>query len=123
MTKPHRPSLYYEAHVTIDPVDDKHRSIIQTLAKPYGFRMAKLLMRKPASTDVAEHRDDAFLTARNTKWGQIASQTSGLVKALKEAGYGVRRYKIEDTLIDSKISDDLLLGVGHDMTAIGEEAR
>ena len=38
--------LYYECHVTIEPVFDERRDLAEAIAKKYGFRLAKLLMQR-----------------------------------------------------------------------------
>jgi hypothetical protein len=95
--------LYYEAHVTIDPVEDDDRiTHLKGLAQPCGFRLAKLLLRKGRTPST----DDAFLTCRTTDREEIEGRTRLMVAYLKDHGYGVRRYKIEDTLVDSKMDDE-----------------
>lgn len=97
-------SLYYESHVTIDPVNDFHRAELQKKVEAYGFRVAKLLMQKGVPFD-----EDMFMTARSADEDDITVRTIGVVRALRAADYKVRRYKIELTVVDSKIKDTLEL--------------
>ena len=93
--------LYYEAHVNLAPVSPAGREALAGAAQPYGFHLAKLLMEK------GRLAEDAFLTARSGKYEDIESRLRWLVQALRERGYVVRRYKIEDTLLDSRHGDVL----------------
>lgn len=92
-------NLYYESHITIDPVYEDGLAKFKKLAAKYNFRVAKLLMEKTPSTL------DSFCTSRSKEYTQIVNDTICLVEALRGEGFHVRRYKIEDTLVDSKIED------------------
>lgn len=93
--------LYYEAHITIDPVlEDRDLERLKALAGQYHFRVAELLMRKGG-----HHTEDSFLTARSQDIDQILHWTECTVHSLQAHGFTVRRYKIEDTVMDSKIND------------------
>lgn len=97
-------SLYFEAHVTTDPLtsteDIEH---FQTICNAYGFRPAKLLMQKGATLVPSDL--DAFCTTRSSNFGDISDRVYNIVKDLKGAGIRVRRYKIEDTVMDSRNED------------------
>ena len=100
----HTTDLYFEAHVTIDPVLEEDRlSALKRYAEQNDFRVAELLMRKGG-----QHEDDSFLTARDTNYGDLQLKVIQLVRRLRLEGFVVRRYKIENTLIDSTIEGDLL---------------
>lgn len=99
--------LYFESHVTIDPVFDARRDAAEALARKHRFRMAKLIMRKREGDDEVPHEDDAFMTARHKSLLAIRNYTSNLVRDLRDHGFVVRRYKIEDTLLDSNHGDTL----------------
>lgn len=97
---------YYEAHVTVEPVEGERLSFMKLIAEDYSFRVAELLLRNGT-----KHRDDTFCTSRHVDWDHIRIRTEGLVRDLRENGFKVFRYKIEDTLVDSNIRDELnLLG-------------
>lgn len=94
--------LYYEAHVTLKPVPEEVRDgILREIAHINGFRVAKLLMQKGGPCT-----EDAFCTARDSDYETIRCRTVAMVQRLLSAGFTVRRYKIEDTLIDSKMGDE-----------------
>lgn len=100
--------LYYEAHITIDPVAEGCREFVQErLLGPWGFRLAKLLMDKGVPSTL-----DTFCTAHGTDYVNVQLRVVGAVRALQREGYTVRRYKVEDTMMDSRTADvlDLLQG-------------
>lgn len=99
--------LYYEAHVTIEPVFDERRCAASEIAKRYRFRLAELLMQKRQSDSAERSRYDTFMTANGHVLEDIENRTRGLIEALREAGFKVWRYKIEDTLVDSRFRDSL----------------
>lgn len=96
---------YYESHVTIDPLVTETMGVeVESKCAAYGFRLAKLYMEKGRPSET-----DAFMTTRSYEFGDIQTRTVGFVKSLQSAGIVIRRYKIELTLIDSKIKDELEL--------------
>ena len=96
----HTTDLYFEAHVTIDPADDPEDPRLRKLAKAQGFRVAELLMKKGSGE---RSRLDDFMTARGTVYDDVLARTMMLVSTLMESGYKVRRYKIENTLLDVRL--------------------
>lgn len=105
----HTTELYFEAHITIEPVFDARRLDAAFVAEVYRFRLAELLMRK-RETDTARRSDkDTFMTGHSADWHDIVQRTTGCVRALREAGFKVWRYKIENTLLDSRRQDALEL--------------
>lgn len=99
--------LYYESHVTIDPPEDSQIALLTSLVQLENFRLAKLFMRK-GGVDEA-HVDDAFMTGHGKELSDIRARTIALVNRLHENGFVVRRYKIEDTVLDSRFDDELEL--------------
>lgn len=99
--------LYYESHVTIEPVFDEKRERAAILAQQYGFKLAKLLMQKRELDTPERSNLDTFMTSHSKNLEDILKRTSELVIALKAAGYKVWRYKIEDTMLDSRNADEL----------------
>lgn len=93
-------ALYYEAHVTIDPVEEWRRPEVENLAHNSGFRLAKLLMDKGVPSQL-----DTFMTGHSKDLDDIKHRTELTVRLLKGNGFNVRRYKIEDTLLDSRHDD------------------
>lgn len=101
--------LYFEAHVTIDPVFDHERELVEKIAQPHGFRLAKLIMRKREADAERPAQDDTFMTGHGKRRVDIQYRTRMLVEQLRAAGFRVRRYKIEDTVLDSRTEDELKL--------------
>ena len=95
--------LYYECHVTLDPVPEVVRDYVTNICSRYGFKLAKLLMQKGGPSDI-----DTFCTAHDTEYEPLLVNMIKLIKALQRLGYTVRRYKIEDTLLDSRPEKDPL---------------
>lgn len=101
---------YYESHVTIDPVFGARRALLADIARNYEFRIAPLFMRKSqADIEGQPHNDDAFMTGHSVNDKDITDRTSELVHALRTHNFAVRRYKIEETMCDSRTEDTLEL--------------
>ncbi len=101
--------LYYEAHVTIEPVFDSRRSFADSLAKTCGFKLAELLMQKRSVDSEERSKNDTFMTGHSKNYADLQSRLIRLVHSLQVYGYKVWRYKIEDTLLDSRNKDELRL--------------
>lgn len=97
-------SLYFESHVTVDPLEGNELERFKRACEEYGFRVADLVMIKNGHTQ--RSTKDAFCTTRDKNFASIKFRTINLVEACKRQGIKVRRYKIEDTLVDSKINDE-----------------
>ena len=98
---------YYEAHVTVEPVFNDVREGATVTAQQYGFKLAKLLMQKRIVDAPERSKYDTFMTAHGVNLEDITNRTKDLVTALQAAGLNVWRYKIEDTILDSRIKDEL----------------
>lgn len=96
---------YYECHVTIEPVFDARLIHFQELCRHYGFKAADLLMKKRAQDTETRSKHDTFCTGRGKDYEELRDRMVFLIWALQRNGFDVWRYKIEDTLIDSKIED------------------
>ena len=107
-----RSRLYYECHITIEPVFDVRLRNFQSICGSFGFRAADLLMKKRDEDTAERSQNDTFATGRDNAYEHLLTRMIGLVAALRTNGYQVWRYKIEDTLLDSKAEGDCLkLGV------------
>ena len=94
-------TLYYESHVTIDPVQGEELESFKEACSKYGFRVAKLLMQK--GSELVPSNIDSFCTTRGESFAEVTHRTVELVRHLDGFGFVVRRYKVEATLIDSKV--------------------
>lgn len=97
---------YYEAHITIDPVFDTRRELAGAIAAVQGYRLAELIMRKQEADVEHPAQDDTFLTSRSGDLEDLRKRTIKCVIVLQLNDFTVRRYKIEDTLLDSRESDE-----------------
>ena len=96
-------TLYYEVHVTIDPAFDKLAKI-KEVARVYKYKMADLLMVKNDGEE-EQHVKDMFFTTRTKDYRTAEMRVKEFCKCMKMLGVNVRRYKIEDTVLDSRSSD------------------
>ena len=99
--------LYYEAHITIEPVFDERLEAARVLAEGFEFRVADLLMQKREEDTPERSKNDTFMTGHATSLNDIKARVSNLVAELKIEGFTVWRYKIEDTIMDSRAKDVL----------------
>lgn len=107
---------YLESHITIEPVFDERQKQAEFIAGKYDFKMAHLLMQKERASTAERSNRDSFLTGHSKSRTNIQTRTMNLVADLQNAGFKVWRYKIEDTLIDSKF-EDVWHVLGADVTA------
>ncbi len=101
-------SLYYEAHITIEPVFDDRLEEFKQFANTQQFRVADLLMQKRSEDTPERSKFDTFCTGRDTNLILLKVRMSILLHWLQNHGFKVWRYKIEDTLIDSRFGEDVL---------------
>jgi hypothetical protein len=92
--------LYYEVHVTIYPPLISEVELLIKEAETYGFRMAKLFK----VSDGTGHNKDAFFTTRGEEYSDVYSRMVVFIQRLGAMGFIVQRFKIEDTLLDSKFN-------------------
>lgn len=95
--------LYYEAHITVAPYTQGSvlDASMQAACKKYGMRVSTFLMFH------SEAQPDAFTSIRDKNLDSIKARMSGAVKFLRMNGHTVKRFKIEDTVLDSKHGDEL----------------
>ncbi|MDO8495587.1 MAG: hypothetical protein Q7S32_03680 [bacterium] len=98
-------SLYFEAHITIEPVVDERLEVFKTLCRRYDFRVADLLMKKRTDDTPQRSAFDSFCTGRDQECSLLVLRTIQLVEDLRDFGFKVWRYKIESTLMDSEYQD------------------
>lgn len=97
--------LYYEAHVTIEPIFGERREEASLLAKECNFKIASLLMKKREEDTVERSQYDTFMTGHAKNYGDLRDRLIELVGLLQKNGFKVWRYKIEDTICDSRTED------------------
>lgn len=101
--------LYYECHITIEPVFDDRFLNAKDIANSHGFRIADLLMKKRCEDTEVRSKHDTFMTGRSKNYKDLHDRMVACIVDLKENEFQVWRYKIEDTLLDSKFEDNLKL--------------
>jgi len=96
--------LYYEAHITIDPVFDARFEQLSRVAKAHSFRVADLMMQKRREDTPERSKYDTFMTSRDREYDGIVLRVRLCVAALRNDGFVVRRAKIEAALYDERFS-------------------
>lgn len=94
--------LYYECHVTVDPVLGDQLDKFKKLVGQFKFRVAKLLMQKPAG--LVDSTLDSFCTGHSKDFEDMEIRMKSVVDLLGRSGFNVRRFKIEAVLVDSRVS-------------------
>lgn len=102
-------NLYYECHVTIEPIFDNDLSIASNIAYNNKFKIANLLMQKRKEDTPQRSRYDTFMTGHDKDYRALEAKMISLIKELQTNGFKVWRYKIESILLDSKKNDFLSL--------------
>lgn len=92
--------LYYEAHITIEPLTVEDTHWVDDLCLTFEFRRSTFEMHK-------EKVPNAFISARDPSFRSMVERVTEMVTQLQEGGLRVLRYKIEDTLLDSNRGDVL----------------
>lgn len=98
--------LYYEAHITIEPVFDTQLKVVEAICHKHKFRLADLFMQKRKNDTPERSKFDTFATTRSKNYADIRGRTEKCVRQLQEYGFNVWRYKIEDTLLDVRLKDE-----------------
>lgn len=98
----HTTELYFECHVTVEPVYGERLERLKAIAAEPGikFRVADLLMRKRMEDTPERSSFDTFCTGRDVIYINLEERMCNLVEALFDDGFAVWRYKIENTLLD-----------------------
>lgn len=95
--------LYFECHITVEPVYGEALDALKELAAAYDFRVADLLMRKRLEDTPERSQFDTFLTGRSKDYEILKLRMERLLRDLESGLFRVWRYKIENTLLDVKL--------------------
>jgi len=99
---------YYESHITVEPIEDTVLlDTVKKVSEDFGFRVADLYMVKNRSETPERSNRDTFMTGHGKDFKFIVERTKALCQNLSKLGVKVWRYKIEDTLLDSRHEDVL----------------
>ena len=99
--------IYYESHVTIEPVFDDRLEAFRKVCKQYNFHVATLVMQKRAEDTPERSKHDSFCTGHGRNGEELAQRMFDLLDVLKTLEFKVWRYKIEVVPLDSRYDDSL----------------
>ena len=91
--------LYYEAHITVEAGLDCYWTDFTNLF-PGTFKCSKF-----DEDQVDDYNGKWFMSARDTDLDSIILTIRMAVERLEHLGFSVLRWKIEDTVLDSKYGD------------------
>lgn len=96
-----RARLYFEAHINFASLGDEKRSVVDSLCalRPL-WRQATFEMHR-------DREPTGFVTGRSPSLSAITEEVRIMLVALSALGVEVLRWKIEDTLLDSRHGDEL----------------
>lgn len=101
--------LYYEAHITIEPLEPGPAlENFTALCKTYRFKPAKLLLVKDRIATAERSTLDSFATGHSHDYQDLLDRTMAVTRDLRAAGFSVWRYKIEACLLDQKFNNQPL---------------
>jgi hypothetical protein len=119
--------IYYESHITIEPVFNERLELFRELCKDYGFQAADLLMQKKRENKPERSDKDTFCTGRGRDFNALKARMHRLVAQLEDHDYSVWREKIEAVLYDRRLKDAQALhsseGALHTQNVEGVENR
>jgi len=94
--------LYYESHITIEPIFDERLEMFEKFCRVFAFTPAKLFMQKERDETPERSNKDTFCTSKSTNKQELIERMNNLIGLLREFGYIVWRYKIEAVIVDEK---------------------
>lgn len=97
-------TLYYESHVTVEPVFDAKLELLTQIAHNHKFRVADLFLQKRPQDTPERSRFDSFCTSRGQECNELVYRTRRLVADLQFNGLTVWRYKVESALVDERFA-------------------
>lgn len=99
------PPLYFEAHVTIEPVYDERLARFTELCRERKFHVATLVMQKRKEDTPDRSKFDSFCTGHGNDGEELKARMFSLLDELKKESYQIWRYKIEVVPLDSRYDD------------------
>lgn len=97
--------LYYESHVTIEPLFDDDLISLKKMCEHRKFRVATLLMQKRKEDTEERSKYDSFCTGHGQDFESLKERMLSLVMEIQAYGFKVWRYKIEIIALDSRYDD------------------
>jgi hypothetical protein len=92
--------LYFEAHITVEASPVHHWDSFAARARLEEWRASKF-----DEDEVDDMSGQWFLSARSPRLETIKASMLRMLGLLRDAGLTVLRFKIEDTVLDSKYGD------------------
>lgn len=89
---------YYESHVTIKPVEGEKLVKFKAISHDHRFHVATFV-------DDSSGPDTMICTGRSKAGNELTSRMYSMVKTLQKEGFAVTRYKLESTILDSRLDD------------------
>lgn len=88
--------LYYECHITIEPVENERLEQFKEFSSRWNFKVANLLMQKTKDPS----KLDSFCTGKDKNFNMMQARMNYLLNDLENNNFSVYRYKIEAILLD-----------------------
>lgn len=94
----------YESHITLDPwKTEEERDTLIEYGQQFGWRMSNWTMTNYSTQETPR---EVFFTQTGLDRSSTEERMRFMLRCLHAEGYPVRRYKIEEILLDSKIVDE-----------------
>lgn len=100
-----RSRLYFEGHITLEPPKPEQQLDLDIICRRYNMRLSTFALIKDDSPT-----PDAFISCRNESYTGMVVVIHAALCDLFNAGFSVKRVKIEDTLYDTKHGDAWMTG-------------
>lgn len=94
--------IYYECHVTIEPVFDERLDKFKRICEKYKFRAADLFLQKRKEDLPTRSSKDSFCTSKGLDFEEIKVRMKQLVEDLRKESCQVWRQKIEAVILDDR---------------------
>lgn len=103
-TRPFDKILYYECHITIEPVlHEMRRKVLAQLLSEFDFRLAELLFQRNREDTPERSAKDSFCTSRDSDFYRLEARMHWCIAQLRNQSFEVWRYKIEAAIVDVRI--------------------
>lgn len=76
--------LYYEAHVTVEPVFEEQYQLLKKISEQYNFRIADLLMKKRDSDTPERSKYDTSMTGHGTDLDDMKGRLTMLITKARQ---------------------------------------
>ena len=96
--------IYYESHITIEPVFGKNLEQLKEIVEKHNFKVANLLIQKDREITPERSDKDTFCTAKSKNITELESNMNDLLLELTLNSFHVWRFKIEAIIVDEKLN-------------------